>query len=79
MIDIKDFLKKKKKSSDNMVVNDTQIYQEMKSKTWLSIEKNIIKRVKTLYCGNKQGSLYLRWNEHHLRAYFETLMTLLQA
>ena len=59
-----------------MVVNDTQIYQEMKSKTWLSIEKNIIKRVK---CGNKQGSLYLRWNEHHLRAYFETLMTILQA
>ena len=22
--------------------------------------------------------LYLRWNEHHLRAYFETLMALLQ-
>ena len=23
--------------------------------------------------------LYLKWNEHHLRAYFETLITLLQS
>ena len=37
--DIKVFLKKKKKKSDNMVVKDTKIYQKMK-KSWLSIEGN---------------------------------------
>ena len=37
--DIKIFLKKKK--SDNMVVNDTKISQKMKTKSLLSIEKNI--------------------------------------
>ena len=41
--DIKVFLKKKKKSNGNMVVNDTKIYQTMKNKSLLSIEKNIIK------------------------------------
>ena len=40
---IKVFLKKKKKKSDNMVVNDTKIYQKMKNKSWLSIEENIMK------------------------------------
>ena len=41
--DIKVFLKKKKKTNGNMVVNDTKIYQMMKNKSLLSIEKNIIK------------------------------------
>ena len=35
------FLRKKKKKSDNMVVNNTKIYQKMKSKSLLSIEKNM--------------------------------------
>ena len=41
--DIKVFLKKKKIKSNNMVVNDTKIYQKMKSKSLLSIKKNVIK------------------------------------
>ena len=41
--DIKVFLKKKKKKSDNMVVNDTKIYKKMKNKSLLSIEKAIVK------------------------------------
>ena len=41
--DIKVFLKKKKKESNNMVMSDTKIYQKMKNKCFLSIEKNIIK------------------------------------
>ena len=41
--DIKAFLKKKKRKSNNMVMNDTKIYQKMKNKSLLSIEKNIIK------------------------------------
>ena len=40
--DIKIFLKKKKKYSNNMVVNNTKISQIMKNKSLLSIEKNII-------------------------------------
>ena len=43
MKDFKVFLKKKKKKSNNMVVNDTKIYQKIKNKSWLSIEKSIIK------------------------------------
>ena len=35
--------KKKKKKSDNIVVKDTKIYQKMKNKSLLSIQKNIIK------------------------------------
>ena len=44
--DIKVFLKKNTKKSDNMVTNDTKIYKEaglMKNKSLLNIEKNIIK------------------------------------
>ena len=37
--DIKIFLRKKKKKSNNMVVNVTKISQKMKNKTLLSIEK----------------------------------------
>ena len=36
---IKVFLKKEKKKSVNMVVNDTKIYQKMKNKSLLSIKK----------------------------------------
>ena len=41
--DIKAFLKNKKKKSNKMVVNDTKIFQKIKSKSLFSIEKNIIK------------------------------------
>ena len=34
---------KKKENNDNMVVNDTKIFQKMKSKSLLSMEKNMIK------------------------------------
>ena len=37
--DIKVFLKKKKKKGDNTVVNNTKIYEKMKNKSLLSIEK----------------------------------------
>ena len=40
--DIKIILKKKKKKINNMVVNITKIFQKMKNKSLLSIEKNII-------------------------------------
>ena len=40
--DIKIFLKKKKKSSNNMAANVTKISQKMKNKSLLSIEKNIM-------------------------------------
>ena len=39
---IKVFCKKKKKESNNMVVKNTKIYHKMKSKSLLSVEKNII-------------------------------------
>ena len=32
-----------------MVVKDIKIYQKMKNKSWLSIEKNITKSEKTFY------------------------------
>ena len=41
--DTKVFLKKKKKKCNNMVMNDTQIYQKVKNKSLMSIEKYIIK------------------------------------
>ena len=39
---IKVFHKNKKKESNNMVVKNTKIYQKMKRKSLLSVEKNII-------------------------------------
>ena len=42
MKDIKIFLKKKKKNSNNMVINVTKISQKAKNKSLLTIEKNII-------------------------------------
>ena len=44
--DINIFLKKKKEK--NMVVNDTIIYQKMRNKSWLSIEKYCKIRKKSL-------------------------------
>ena len=41
--DIKVFLRKIKKKSNNMVVNDTKIYLNMKKKSLFSITKNIRK------------------------------------
>ena len=40
--DAKVFLKKKKKKSDKIIVNITKISQKMKSKSLLSIERNIM-------------------------------------
>ena len=40
--DIKIFLKKKKKKSDNMVVNVTKSFQKMKNRSLFSIEKKFI-------------------------------------
>ena len=51
MKDIKFFPKKK---IDNMVVNDTKIYQQMKNEGLLSIEKNIEKCEKTPYYNHKK-------------------------
>ena len=46
MKDIKVFLKKKKKKDqydgDNMIANYTKIYQKMKNKSLLSVEKDIV-------------------------------------
>ena len=44
--DIKIFLRKKKKKSNNMIVNVTKISQKIKNKSLLSIEKNVIEREK---------------------------------
>ena len=52
--DIKLFLKKKKKKSDNINVNNTKIYQKMKNKCLLSIEKNIYKMRKMPYYNYKK-------------------------
>ena len=52
--DIKFFLKKKKKKSDNTVVKETKISQEMTNKSSLSIEKNIRKWEKTSYYNYKK-------------------------
>ena len=52
--DIKIFQKKKKKKSDNIVLNVTKISQKMKRMYWLSIEKNIIKSEKILYHNYKK-------------------------
>ena len=46
MTDTKIFLKKKKKQSDNMLVNVTKISQNMIKVDRLSIEKNFIKKEK---------------------------------
>ena len=52
--DIKVFLNEKSKKSNNMVLNDTKIYQKMKNKSVLSIETNIINREKMSYYNYKE-------------------------
>ena len=37
--DIKVFLKKKEKKNNIMVVEDKKVYQKIKTKSWLNIEK----------------------------------------
>ena len=54
MKDIKIFLKKKKKKSNNMFLNVTKISQKMKTISWLSIEKNIIEWEKPPYYNYKK-------------------------
>ena len=54
MKDIKIFLKKKKKKSDNMVVNITKISQKSKNKSLLSTAKNIIELEKMSYYNYKK-------------------------
>ena len=48
--------------SYNMVVNDTNIYQKMKNKSWLSTEKNIMKWEKkfSFKRQNQQSSFVMR-------------------
>ena len=41
--DIKVFLEIKKKKSNNMIMNNTKIYNKIKNRTLLSIEKNTVK------------------------------------
>ena len=42
--------KEEKEKNNNMVVNNTRIYQKMKNKSLLSIEKDIIKWEKAPHC-----------------------------
>ena len=46
---IKIFQRKKKKKSDNIVVNVTKISQKMKTKSWLNIEKKHRMRKNALF------------------------------
>ena len=41
--DIKVFLEINKKKSNNMIMNNTKIYNKIKNRTLLSIEKNTVK------------------------------------
>ena len=52
--DIKIFLKKKNKKSNNMVVNVTKISQRRKNESLLSIEKNFIEWEKMPYYNYKK-------------------------
>ena len=50
---MKTFLKKKTMKSDNIVANNIKIFQKMKSKAWLIVQKNITKtasQLKTELC-----------------------------
>ena len=50
---IKVFLKKKKKNSNNMFINNIKIYQEMRNKSLLSTEKKKNKIKKNAYSFKK--------------------------
>ena len=52
--DLKFFLKKEKKKSNNMALSVTKISQKMKNKSFVSIEKNVKEREKTLYYNYKK-------------------------
>ena len=58
--DIKVCLKKKKNKSNNIVMNDTKIYQKMKNKSLLSMEKNIMKQEKMPYYNYKELILFFK-------------------
>ena len=58
MKDLKIFLKQKRKTSNNIVVNVEKISQKMKNKSFLSIEKNIVEREKMIYYNYKEDFLY---------------------
>ena len=55
--DIEIFLKKKKKKSNNMVMNVTKIFQKIKNKSFLSIEKNITEWEKMSFYNYKKNLL----------------------
>ena len=52
--DIKIFLKNKKKKSNNMTMIITKIFQKLKNKSLLSIEKNIYRIKKIPYYNYKK-------------------------
>ena len=58
--DIKVCLKKKKNKSNNIVMNNTKIYQKMKNKSLLSMEKNIMKQEKMPYYNYKELILFFK-------------------
>ena len=51
--DIKIFLKKKKKKSNNMAVNVTKMSQKKKKINYFSIEKNTLKEKKNIFQARK--------------------------
>ena len=51
--DIKIFLKKKKKKSNNMAVNVTKMSQKKKKINYFSIEKNTLKEKKIIFQARK--------------------------
>ena len=67
--DINIFLKKKREK--NMVVNDTNIYQKMKNKSWLSIEKHCKIRKKSLIIIIRNDSLFDRFFD---RLFFQEII-----
>ena len=52
--------KKEKEESNNMLLNDSKIYQKMKNKSLLSIERNLIKWKKMPYYNYKKLFLFFK-------------------
>ena len=61
---IKIFLKKEKKKSNNIVVSNTKIYQKIKRKSFLSIEKTVITSKKKKSNYNHKKLLRKRLKKH---------------
>ena len=61
--DWKFFLKKEKKTSDNMVLNNTKVYQKVKNESLLVIEKKIMKWAKTTYYNCKKLLFFSKNNK----------------